>query len=976
MKKELGAPKGEVYKIDQEALGREGQGEGVFEGWKNSFGRAVTAGGSALKRAANLDFGDEFAKDVSGTIRETGTALAPVGAAALTLAARRFGVTPTLLNTVGSAVGGMIAAGGAKDVSKRLGASEAWQQALGDAAGMGTFGTAAVKGLPKTQALLAPLPKGGQAHGLVKEWKSGLDKAAGVVDAPLMDRAKRRWSEAMRQVTEIELPFNDQLERREEAAGLPKMMRTGIEAVRSNLQRVARRPANALRADLDEIGFMDPIRKLGQFDTEEATGLDQAGRYLGALRENELLTRWLQKKPGGRSIQALPEGVDKADLWARAKENLKIIEELDHVGRPVAQKMQLLRDKLLQVWDEGELKTPAELKKLREQKHWVKFDPARTEEEELLLTVKNAGKTRTRQVAGIGGETVADRLATDLRKDFKNPIQATLEEVQNAYRLAKKNKLMLQVAKNASQEVAGPNGQKQLKHGVYKDIVLSDKPKDGSQEVWVKGEKKYLTGPPDFLNDLVAADAISAASNEFTDGLTGLVSTVPRLMKSGITGALAPWYKPVAVMSNIWQVAMNLPWNVSGKVIKDAVPYTWETMKFAMGAKPKGQFAQLLKEGHRYSSFGTVNEALRGDLHLDLALEAQLGKKGVATPFLRFTVVDPLKELAKGPKKWNTQVLGQFRNGMDHFWRTVEDVVSADDAGMRAAIAKNMKEFYLKKGYSPEMAREIAHDDAANVLVDFTKRGARSHWTNMVGLPYFMSALNGLRSTAKYAKRDPKAFAARAAVPLGIYGAMAMFNYNDPKKAEALADMTPEFKSRHFIFFTGEPYKKNGRWENVLVVRAPEAMFALNAMADYVAANAMPEERLVSGMSTLVAMANALTPFGETDKLLPSMAAAVPIAGPLLEASETVNKDFFSGAPVLTEKKAKEMNPAVRELIGDKWSARLAHVAGKTVPSLGAILREEVRNPEGGKLGAAGEIFRRRYVTTPGGFRKEQMDGR
>jgi hypothetical protein len=916
----------EVAKRNVKAAPEKGLLERAWDWEKEQVAGAVEAGKKLTENVGKGNvFTDENAK-LAAEVANRGTAAAlPALPVALGVGAATAGVVPTLM-TAGLASGlGMVSGAGARKGAEWAGAGPGVQDlaevvggAVGGSAGMvrGINRVAAARAAAKaSQGAKVPVTPKGQAEAAVKGRTEAIAEGADLLkQRGVMSRAKEEgWDALVSKVFNTEAPAISRLKKMARKNGLSRQEADEFMKEVENLTAVSRRPDAPQVELVERLGFEDEVRKAAPKVSGKEVPSDKImDAYMVAKRENMLVQQ------GRIKAEDLKGGA------ARVVENQKILDAYRADLEPLAQTVDKMGKEVLSYLVKTGIKSPEEAAKLAATPFWVPFQKVRTAAERSAADLRRGAEAK--RVMGKGDVELVDYLADDLSRETFSPIQGMLDYAQNAYRQGAKNAALVKVAENANWMGAERQIEKRGM-GIFKDVLILPgteraynklpeqmRATTGKVPVWIGGKEHQMVADPALIKAVENWGSISLdVANPYLGTVQSLLRGASRVFKGATTGWAAPQRKLVNTAYNYMQLWQQLPAEVTAKSIGDSVKFAWQFAAKDIPGLNKltgnmTEFNRLRTEGLQQSAFGSSSEIIRGVGEKNIGLLA--AKANPLKDLPRYAILDPVKEVGKWAKgeKYNPEIAKQFTAALDDTTRKMEDLLTADETGFRMAVYKQVEKYYLKKGYAPEKAKEMAAYDARNVITDFSKRGTWAKYYDFVGLQYAQAAATGMATNIQYAMRDPVGFAWRSMVPWLSHVMINQAQFADPEKRKILMDIPPDTLARNLIIVP-DPSKvkqnESGRYtEGIYVVPQPESSISrvMNLMNIGVIQNKTEQENAVDFMSLVALSMRHLMPVDPNPLV---WASNIPLVGPM---GELALGQSVKGYNIFSEKARKNVD--------------------------------------------------------------------
>lgn len=944
---------------------------------KDTLSDAYKSGGEAVdagsKLASNVMdgkvFNDENAGLASKVIRKGGEALVPIVPLAIGAGVATAGIVPTAA-TVGA---GLLAGGVGSYVGRKgaeaLGASPNVQDLAGDVGGLvagGGAGIRAVKsaasraartaalgdttastieGSAREKAAQAAARRVGEVENIKGDTRQLYDGEAlkkGKFSIPKDNVRLSPLEQAQAQFVESSKPA---LDRVRAAADGPKADVEGMMTRLDNRLAEVRRPNEPALAVAEKANMENALRDLATKKEGDLTGFQLASTYLTAQRELSDVAR------GALRVENLPGGGGEA----RMAENQMIVETLGKDFQKIKGSLeQFAKEGILDPAVKYNLVSPNRAEEMGGHPDYVKWiRPFTPVEREVMAGQQKVG---INPVLGKGTQerlTFLDRVSKF--REPENVIQATLDQAQDVHRIGAANMALVELAKQATK--FDPTTRSYGQAGMLKDFLLVPggvkgkavrgldpeiQSTMGSAPVWIAGREHTLFGPPATLNAINGTGQVSAdVSLKVLPVVKSLLKGAARAMKLTTTGALNPARKGVNMAYNVAAVYQQLPLAVSSKIMLKQARYTAEFLahnlrsvakKVGLDKVTSERFDNLLDEGRKRAAFSTSSEIVRGvgEQHADY-----LAAKGSPDELFRHVIVQPAQELGKAitGQKFKPEVIHRIGTAVDDAMRSVEDIATADESGLKMAVYDVMEKYYGNKGMDAAQAKEAAAWDARNIITDFTRKGNFAANYDYFGMPFVQAAITGIRTNLMYASKDPVGFAARTSAPVIGHMWVNALNYANPRTRQVMADIPQDVQARNLIIPTGEPIEKeNGRYtKGLLVIPMPESpvvrAFAQGSIA------MLQQQNEIQNAATVLTMAKMAQHFLPINTVNPAdVAAQIPVVGPVGQVLTDHNQ--FTKGPVVTNR-AQQNAPdwALKVAGGDrKKAAQAAFLANRMLP--------------------------------------------
>ena len=977
---------------------------------KSSLSDAYKAGGEAVdaggKLASNIGAGNVFTDEnagLAGDVLQKGSrALLPLAPLAVGAGVATMGAVPTLTGLAAGTIAGYAGSELAKGGAKALGASENVQRLAGEVGGLvggGATGTKAALGAARSMT--------GAAQRAVKSVTPEAQKAAQAVAQRvaevdnIQDASRKLFTVDKRRQTPME-KFNDQFvdstisskgriaEMAKANEGSPediKALLTNVE----NYQAGSRRPDAPQIAAVEKTGLENALRSLGEKRIGDMDGRTLAGYYMSAKLENARV------RAGDLSPDQLPGGGGQA----RIDQNDDIIRALGGEFEDFAKQFSnFVKVGITEPAEQYGLISKTGKDRLTSgHPDYVKWTRPLTPVEEEAYA--GLGGIKSRPAVGKGLEDELPFLKKQLAlREPTDVIQATLDQSQEVHRTGMANMSLRELAKHASKYE--PESDSFTGGGMLRDLKLvqnkyvSKLPEEfvqtsGKAPLVIDGVEYTLFGPPAAMNTFNGLGQVSAdVSLRILPVVRNAMKGVSRVFKLGTTGVLAPARKGVNMVYNIGSIYQQLPLAVSTPAIMKGAKYAGEFLLKSMtdlpavpqGLKYKGSkdFQRLREEGLKMSGFGSSSEIVRGvgEQNADY-----LASKGDLAEYLRFAIAEPVKEVGKAVtlQDYKPAVIKRIGIAVDDLFRSVEDLNSADEVGLKMGVYDVAEKYYLRKGMKPEQAKQQAIWDARNVIQDFTRRGNFAPNYDLLGMPFVQAATTGIRTNLMFAQQDPLGFAGRTALPVIGHAWLNAMNYADPKKARVLANIPVDFQARNAIFFTKggeiEQDEKGRVTDGLLIVPMLESPITRSLAAGTI--GLVQQQSNVENMATGLLMMKMAKHFLPVEPNPIEIAANMPALGTGAQLYE--NRDQFTGAPIVNPKSERNAPQWAKSLtMGDaKNAARLKWATNKMLPVSRYIDdsppgRGGADAPAEGLLDFYGRTFSRPFRVAPGGGDRDRRD--
>ena len=966
--------------------------EKAWDWEKEQAGGALEAG---KKLVSNISQGKVFTDENAGlagdVLEKGGAALLPAAAAAIPLSVATVGAVPTAV-TAGLGMGlGYLGKKGGETLADVMDSGPGVRKLAGELGAAVAGGGAVAKRFNQLAAarnIRIPQAQQEAAEFAAKRADNVLRQSEGYSQ---LGKTSRRLEEGRDALWGGAVNMDEPALRRLRRSSTADAQTTD-EFLRSveNSTAVARRPDAPQIALVEKQDFESKVSKLGKLRRGEMSGADLLSTYVDAKRQN------LEVDRGKVPVTGLPQGIAN-----RYTENQKFLDAYKDQLEPAAQSLDALGKEALALGVKAGLVSPSEGAVLASHPFWVPFRPTMTATEKSASDLLNP--FRTSPVLGKGTTDFRNYLAKDLSRESLDPVQGMLDHVQNVVKMGARNDALRKVAEKStimdlddSGKLFATNSGTQM----FPEILVVPGAKDskgfmalpeavrsqrGAVPVWIDGKEHQVVGDPSLIKAFENWGSVTTdTAGPFMQFAQGVMRGANRVMKQFATGAFSPARKGLNFAYNYMQVYQQLPMSVSLRAMKDSVPMTYQFLKHAIGKKPSPEFTQLRSEGLMRSAFGSSSEIVRGVGEKNIKLLAAKGDPLSELP--RYAIYDPARELGKAVqgKEFRGEVIKQAQDTFEDLGRKFEDLVSADEVGLRMAVYKNVEKMYLNKGYSPEQAKDLAAYDARNIITDFSKRGRWGSKYDLLGQPFLQAAMTGIVTNLQYAKRDPLGYAARSALPWMAHSLSMAMNYSDPKRREIMNDITPDTLIKNTVIIPDpDRVKKNeqGRYvEGIYLIPQPESSVSrlANTFNLISAQQLSDKENAANVMSLLGTGFKHLIPV-EFNPLM--MGANVPILGPLGEI--TLNRRTFGGAPIVNERSAQNVDRELPTGLKNAMDAMGAskerkvqanYFLGRLMPSYRAYNSVQPQGSDG-RLTASGllRLAASPFVTALGGEKKRNQ---
>lgn len=944
---------------------------------KSSLSDAYKAGGEAVdaggKLASNIGAGNVFTDENAGlasrVIRKGGEALMPAVPLAVGAGIATAGFVPTAATVGAGLLAGSVGSFAGRKGAEMLGASQNVQDLAGEVGGLVAGGGAGVKAVKSAAAkaartatlgeTTAPVAAGSArqqaaqaAARRVAEVENIKGESRQLYDGEALKKGKfvvpkdnvrlSPLEQAQAQFVESAMPATNRIEA---AAQGPKPAVNSMMTNIDNFLAIKRRPNEPQMAAAEKTGIEEALRDLANKGEGEISGFQLADRYLAADRELAEVRRGA----------LLPENLPSGGGQARLDEDQMIVDNLGKDFQKLKKSMEAFaKEGIVDPAVKYNLLSANGADRVGGHPDYVKFvRPLTPVEQEVMAGQQKVG---INPVLGKGTKerfTFLDRVSK--YREPENVIQATLDQAQEVHRAGAANMALLEIAKQATK--FDPTSKTYGQAGMLKDFLLVPggarskavrrldpeiQSTMGSAPVWINGQEHTLFGPPATLNAINGTGQVSAdVSLKMLPIVKTLLKGAARGMKLTTTGVLNPARKGVNMAYNIGAVYQQLPLAVSTKVLMKQAKYTGEflahslrpvTKRAGLGKTTSDRFDTLLQEGREKAAFSTSSEIVRGvgEQNADY-----LAAKGSPEDLFRYVIVQPAQEVGKAVtgQKFKPEVIKRIGTAVDDAMRSIEDLATADESGLKMAVYDVMEKHYAKKGLDAAQAKEAAAWDARNIITDFTRRGNFAANYDYLGMPFVQAAISGIRTNLMYAAKDPVGFAARTSAPVIGHMWVNALNYANPQTRQVMADIPQDAQARNLIIPTGEPIEKEGgRYtRGLLVIPMPESP-VVRALAQGSIA-LLQQQSEIQNAATVMTMAKMAQHFLPINTVNPSdIASQIPVLGPVGQVLTDHNQ--FTKGPVVTNR-SKQNAPdwAVNAMGGDrKKAAQAAFLANRMLP--------------------------------------------
>lgn len=375
-------------------------------------------------------------------------------------------------------------------------------------------------------------------------------------------------------------------------------------------------------------------------------------------------------------------------------------------------------------------------------------------------------------------------------------------------------------------------------------------------------------------------DAMKNMTPQQFSGLGKAVSNAVRFFKSGTTV-----FNPVFI-------ARNLPRDVQTAIVNAIKGSVTEGVKQPSVGKIVGNSVYSVIDPYIMSE-SIVSALGKGELYKQVVSEAGLTNRFDTGREAARRTLDSVAASASLTSK----VKHMIKNPMD-LVRTLEDVASIPEIGVRLKVYDASFHAFKKMGMNDQRARIKAASEARNVTGNFLRRGAWGQVLNM-WFPYLNASIQGGRSFIRALERDPvntmMKWSTTVAFPLA---ATTLWNLSSKERMAAYMDFQEYEFENSFILLPEHPTKdEDGNWESYKIPM-PQGMSSLAQPIRKV----IEEIYAADELEAYDMFAYLFGTFSPID--IQSSNALAATATPQLVRGGVeviVNQKFFTGAPVVPD---------------------------------------------------------------------------
>lgn len=150
--------------------------------------------------------------------------------------------------------------------------------------------------------------------------------------------------------------------------------------------------------------------------------------------------------------------------------------------------------------------------------------------------------------------------------------------------------------------------------------------------------------------------------------------------------------------------------------------------------------------------------------------------------------------------------------------QTVEDMFATTENAVRLASFRGTRRELMAQGMSAKEATEAAGRAARENTVDFFRRGEYGSVLNAIFM-YLNAGIQGTRAMVRAAQRNPKRFATRLGMTLGLPAVtLTLWNTATPERKRAYEDISASEKESNLIILPPNPTKDDdGKWNAIKI---------------------------------------------------------------------------------------------------------------------------------------------------------------